>query len=455
MTTYGVAPLELGLTSRLCANLAATRFDDLPETVRHEAKRALIDWIGCAMAGSAHPTIDKTVAALSAVAGNGPGSLVARTERLGLLEAAIANGQMGHILDFDDTHMDGVVLHASSPLYAALFALAERQPVTGRDITVAFTTGFEAGVRAGKAAPRHHDGGWHLTGTLGTIAAGVACGRLLAFDGQKLTYTTGISATQSAGMQQNRGTMCKSLHSGKAASNGLLAALLAEQGFDSSNEILEGRRGFANIYSVDSDVDALTRGFGESWELAKNGYKPYACGIVQHPLIDAMIALAEAVKAPPSEIEKFEARVHEAAVRITGVEEPETGLKSKFSLRHSAAVGYLDGDAGIAQYTDARAVAPEVQALRQLISIEIDDGYRKDEAEATIVLKDGTHTTVHIDHATGTAANPMSDDKIASKYLKNTAPTLGEPRAEKLLDLAWNLDAVDDFAEIVRACRTG
>ena len=139
---------------------------------------------------------------------------------------------MGHVLDYDDTHMGGVVLHTSSPVLAALFALAERTPVSGADFMLAYAVGFEAGVRTGRTAPGHHKGGWHLTGTLGTIAAGAACGKLLKLDAQQLTYAMGIAATQAAGMQQNRGTMCKSFHAGKAAANGVLAALLAERGFD-------------------------------------------------------------------------------------------------------------------------------------------------------------------------------------------------------------------------------
>ena len=149
--------------------------------------------------------------------------------------------------------------------------------------------GFEAGVRTGQGAPAHHDGGWHLTGTLGTIAAGAGSARLLGLDAQRLTYAIGIATTQAAGMQQNRGTMCKSLHAGKAAASGALAALLAAKGFNSSDEILEGKRGFTRIYSSVAAPELIVDGLGERWEITRNGYKPYACGIVLHPLIDAMI----------------------------------------------------------------------------------------------------------------------------------------------------------------------
>ena len=227
--------------------------------------------------------------------------------RLGYLDAPLANGQMGHILDFDDTHMGGVVLHASSPILAALLALAERKPVSGADLMLAYAVGFEAGVRTGRAAPGHHKGGWHLTGTLGSIAAGVAAGKLIGLDGQRLTYAMGIAATQAGGMQQNRGTSCKSFHAGKAAANGVLAALLAERGFDSTQEIVEGRKGFSRIYSDVAQTDALTAGLGGPWIIETNGHKPYACGVVLHPLIDAMIALRNRDRIAPEAVRRNKA----------------------------------------------------------------------------------------------------------------------------------------------------
>ena len=200
--------------------------------------------------------------------------MLGRKLKLGLLDAPLANGQMGHVLDYDDTHMGGVVLHTSSPVLAALFALAERTPVSGAQFMLAYAVGFEAGVRAGRTAPGHHKGGWHLTGTLGSIAAGVAGGKLLGLDAQKLTYAMGIAATQAGGMQQNRGTMCKSFHAGKAAQNGVLAALLAERGFDSTQEIIEGKKGFSRIYSDVAEPEQLTAGLGE--RLADREQRPQA-----------------------------------------------------------------------------------------------------------------------------------------------------------------------------------
>ena len=322
------------LTKTLCGYLAAAQFDDLSAAAKHEARRGVLDWIGCALAGSGHKTITTLLAVLQEISGRPQATVFGRKLRLGLTDAPLANGQMGHVLDYDDTHMGGVVLHTSSPVLAALFALAERAPVSGADFMLAYATGFEAGVRSGRTAPGHHKGGWHLTGTLGTIAAGAACGKLLKLDRQRLTYTLGIAATQAAGMQQNRGTMGKSFHAGKAASNGVLAALLAERGFDSTQEIIEGKKGFARIYSDVAAPEQLTAGLGQGfengWMIETNGHKPYACGVVLHPLIDAVIALRNREAIDPAAVSEIALRVNPLVLSITGVVEPSTGLQSKF-----------------------------------------------------------------------------------------------------------------------------
>ena len=449
---YGAAPLDLGMTSDLCAFLATLNLSDLSAAAVHEARRGVLDWIGCALAGSQGETIDRLLSVLEAVGGKPQATVLARKLKLGLLEAPIANGQMGHLLDFDDTHMDGVVLHTSSPVLAALFALADARSVDGRTFVTAYVVGFEAGVRTGKSAPAHHDGGWHLTGTLGTIAAGLASARLIGLGPLQTTHAAGIAATQASGMQQNRGTMCKSFHAGRAASNGVLAALLAEQGFDSSTEIIEGKRGFSRIYSATTDTEPLLAGLGEDWQIAGNGHKPYACGVVQHPLIDAMIALAKAHGVSTDNIASIEAKVHPGVIAITGVEDPQTGLKSKFSLTHSAAVAYLDLTAGIAQYSDARAVAPDGVALRKKITALPVDRFRKDEAEVAIETVSGDRFTIHIDHATGTVDNPMSDDALQAKFLANAEPAIGKDAARRTADLIWRIDALDDVRAITGAC---
>jgi 2-methylcitrate dehydratase PrpD len=443
-----LSPDAVTLTKTLCTHLANARFDDLSPAARNEARRGVLDWIGCALAGSGHPTIKKLIAVLEEAGGRPQARVLGRNLRLGYLDAPLANGQMGHVLDFDDTHMGGVVLHASSPILAALLALAERKPVSGADLMLAYAVGFEAGVRTGRAAPGHHKGGWHLTGTLGSIAAGVAAGKLIGLDGQRLTYAMGIAATQAGGMQQNRGTSCKSFHAGKAAANGVLAALLAERGFDSTQEIVEGRKGSARIYSDVAQTDALTAGLGGAWIIETNGHKPYACGVVLHPLIDAMIALRNRDRIAPETVNEIKLRVHPFVLSITDVVEPSSGLQSKFSTVHSAAVALVDGAAGIAQYSDTKAKDPIVAALRRKVKAVADESLGKDEAYATVVTAAGPHD-VHIAHASGTAANPMSNAAIEAKFLANATPVITAERAAQAAAYVWSLEQQPNVGELL------
>jgi 2-methylcitrate dehydratase PrpD len=436
------------LTKTLAAHLAAAQFTDLSPAAQHAARRGVLDWIGCALAACRHPEIDILTGVLAETGGRPQATVLGRGQKLGLTEAPLANGQMGHLLDFDDTHMGGVVLHASSPVLAALFALAERRPVSGAELMLAYAVGFEAGVRSGRTAPGHHKGGWHLTGTLGSLAAGAACGRLIGLDAQRLTYALGIAGTQAAGMQQNRGTMCKSFHAGKAAANGVLAALLAERGFDSSQEIIEGKRGFSRIYSDVAAPEQLTEGLGKRWLIETNGHKPYACGVVLHPLIDAMIAVRARERIAPGAVAEIALRVHPLVLSITNVVEPASGLQSKFSYRHSAAVALADGAAGIAQYSDARAADPTVAALRAKVHAVADDTLGKDEAYATVVAG-GVRHDAHVAHASGTTDNPMSDAAIAEKFLANATPAIGETRARQASEHVWSLEKCVDVRELI------
>ena len=449
---YGAAPIGLNITRDLAAFIARFRYEDLPEEAVHESRRSVLDWLGGALPGSLHPTLGKLMSVLETLSGKPQATVLGRGMQLGLMEAALANGQAGHVLDYDDTHMGGVVLHASSPILAAVLALADRGGFDGRALICAHVAGFEGGVRVGQSAPNHHDGGWHLTGTLGSIAAGTACARLLGLDAKQMMYAIGIAAAQSGGMQQHRGTMCKSFHAGKAASNGVLAALLAQQGFDSSEETVEGKRGFARIYSKTATPEVVLDQIGKRWEITRNGHKPYACGVVLHPILDAMVELGEKRPLKPEEIAKVEVRAHEMAVRITGLGDPSTGLQSKFSIYHAAAVAYLDRAAAIAQFTNERAAAPDVLALRGKIEVVVDETFEKDEARAAIVPVSGARIEAHIPHASGQINNPMSDRAIENKFLANTVPVVGEERARQIAAMVWKLEALGDVRDLIRLC---
>ena len=451
--TYGAATTGLGLTRDLAGFLSSIRHEDVSAAARHEATRAVLDWTGCALAGSTHPTVQVLLDSFEDLGSVPVATVLGRGGRkLSLCDAAVANGQMGHVLDFDDTHLGGVILHTSTATLPALLALGERRRASGREVVVALVAAFEAGIRVGQAATSHHLGGWHLTGTLGTIAATAGAARLMGLDAQQTTFALGIGCTQAAGMQQNRGSDCKSLHAGKSAYHGVLASTLASKGFNSSPEILEGSLGFTRIFSATQHNDAITAGMGRSWMITGNGYKPYACGVVLHPLIDAMIAVSRKTDRPVSDVARVEVRVHPDVIRITGIDTPNSGLMSKFSANHAAAVAYIDRAAGVVQFTNERAADTAVRALRTVVQIRPEPTYRLDQASATVRTPSGATYDAEIAHATGTVANPISDQALEAKFLGNAAPVIGADGARRVAGMIWRLDALPDIGDLVRAC---
>ena len=451
--TYGAALTGLGITSALARFLSAIRFEDLSPAAVHEAKRAVLDWVGCALAGSTHPTVNVLLATLDELGSAPVATVLGRGgRRLSLLDAPVANGQMGHVLDFDDTHLGGVILHTSTATLPALFALGEWRKSSGRDVIVALAAAFEAGIRVGQAATSHHLGGWHLTGTLGTVAAAAGSARLVGLDDKQTAFALGIACTQAAGMQQNRGSDCKSLHAGKSAYHGVLASMLASKGFNSSVEILEGSLGFTKIFSATQQNGAITAGLGRTWMIIGNGYKPYACGVVLHPLIDAMIDVSRTANQPASGVERVEVLVHPDVIRITGVDAPDSGLMAKFSANHAAAVAYIDRAAGVVQFTDERSRDVDVLALRRVVQVKPDPSYRLDQAAARVRTRSGATHEAEIAHATGTVSNPMSDQALREKFLGNATSAIGADQARRVIDIIWKLDTLGEVGELVRAC---
>ena len=192
----------------------------------------------------------------------------------------------------------------------------------------------------------------------------------------------------------------------------------------------------------------MTAGLGQGWMIESNGHKPYACGVVLHPLIDAIVALRDREAIDPATVSEIDLRVHPLVLAITGVVEPSTGLQSKFSTLHSAAVALIDGTAGVAQYSDAKATDPAVAALRRKVKPVADDTLRKDEAYAAITAAGKRHE-VHIAHASGTADNSMSDATIAAKFLANATPVVGRERAERARAFVGSLETQPDVRELI------
>ena len=299
--------------------------------------------------------------------------------------------------------------------------------------------------------PAHYDIGWHITATAGVFGAAAASARLLGLDEQRTVWALGLAATQAAGLREMFGSMAKSLHPGRAAQNGLAAALFAQAGLTSAETAIEGRRGFANVLSTTVDLAKCIEGLGERHELLGNTYKPFACGLVIHPVIDGCIRLrAEGVRA--DDVQSIELRVNPLVVELTGKTAPTSGLQGKFSVFHSAAVALIDGDGGEAQFADTRVNDAAVVLLRGKVRAEVDPALAMEAAQIRVTLRDGTRRSVAIDHCIGSLRQPLTDDQLDRKFTAQCVPVLGAQRTADALACLRRIQALDDVRACALAC---
>jgi len=439
------------VTRTLARFLVQHRYPDIPEKVRHEAARSFLNWVGCAVGACRHETVERALAALDEFSGPRVATILGRGEKVDVMLAALLNGASSHTFDFDDTHLK-TVIHPSGPVASAILALAEKKPVRGEDFVHAFILGIEAECRIGNAVyPSHYDAGWHITATAGVFGAAAAAGRLLGLTEQQMVWALGIAATQSSGLREMFGTMAKPMHPGMAARNGLAAAFLAQQNFTSAEQGIEGRRGFANVLATGRNFAEITERLGETWEISLNTYKPFACGIVEHPAIDGCIQLRNEHNIRPEDVQSVSLKVHPLVLELTGKKTPQTGLEGKFSVYHSCAVAILFGAAGEAQYSDEAVRDPGVAALRDRVTATAEKGVHEDQVRIAVKLRDGRTLEKYVEHAVGSLDKPMSDADLEAKFKGLAEGILSRPETENLMRLCWDVARLKDAGEVARA----
>ena len=436
------------ITKKLVSNCLATSFNQIPEEVKTHGKRSLLNWMGVAIGASDHNSIDMLVELSKDLQSAEQVSLFGRDEKTDLLMGVLINGTSSHIFDYDDTHLD-TIHHPSGPVAPVVLALGEHLNLSGEEILCAFILGCEAELRISNAIyPSHYQLGWHITSTTGVFGAAIAAGILLKLDEEQLIWALGIAGTQASGLREVFGTMSKPFHPGKAAQNGLLAALLAKKGFTSSEEILEAKRGFANVLAPEHDLSKVNIEWGSQWELLKNSFKPYACGIVLHPSIDACIYLNK--KVSRDDIKSIELTVNPYVLELTGKRTPKTGLEGKFSIYFTAAIAFLEGSASEKQYTDEFVKDETIIEMQKRVNVTADDTIKEDEVKAKAVLKDGTSIDYIVKHAKGSIGNPMKLEDIIHKFQGLVVNKLSTSKSEALIEGLLNVEKIESVRKLVK-----
>jgi 2-methylcitrate dehydratase PrpD len=439
------------VTRKLARYVVAAKYEDLPAPVRKEAQRTLLNWAGCAIGGSRHETVDIAISALAPFAGPGQATVLGRKEKLDVLHASLMNGISSHIFDYDDTHLR-TIIHPAGPVASAILALAEYQPVSGRDFLNALVLGVEVECRIGNAVwPNHYDIGWHITGTAGVFGSAAAVGKLLRLNEQQMVWALGLAASQPVGLREMFGTMTKSFSPGRAAQNGFTAALMASKNYTSSDQGIEASRGWANVLSTAHNYSEITEKLGQTYEISINTYKPFACGVVIHPTLDACIQLRNQYKLTADQIDRVELKVHPLVLELTGKKTPQTGLEGKFSVYYAAAVALMQGAAGERQFSDKLARDPGVMALRDRVATTIDPAIRPEQVRVIVTLKDGRKLEKYIDNVIGSVKNPMSDTALEAKFADLAQGVIPAAQARKVMDLCWGVEKLASAADVAKA----
>src|SRR3954462_9946886 len=394
------------------------------DAVDHEAHRTFYNWLGCAIGAAKHEAADAAIAAVKMLQPAPQATVLGRADKVDIASAALVNGITSHTFDFDDTHLK-TIIHPAGPVASAVLALAEQANLSGRDVIDAIVLGIDVACRVGNTMyPDHYDRGWHITGSTGMLGAAAGCARLLRLDEQKTAMALGIAASQPVGLREQFGTMTKPFHPGAAARAGLMSALLASRGFTSSPRALEAPRGFVQVASDKRAWNEVTDELGERFEISFNTDKPFACGIVIHPSIDACVQLREK-GITPEQVERIELKVHSLVLELTGKKEPADGLQGKFSVYHGCAAGVTFGRAREDECHDDIVTGLDMVALRRKVQATVDDSIDEAAADVTAILTDGRRVHVRVDHAIGSLPRPLARAQLDGQVTPPVAPPTG------------------------------
>jgi 2-methylcitrate dehydratase PrpD len=447
---------DISVTAELAHRAATIRYAALPPEIRLLARQCVLDWLAVTLAGSREELALILVAEAEEQGGKPAATLIGHRNRAPTQQAALVNGAASHALDYDDVNltMGG---HPSVPILPALLALGEARGASGAQLIAAFVAGYEIACRAGAlVSPGHYARGFHNTATVGTLASAAACANLLGLDAEATATALGIAATQAAGLKSMFGTMCKPLHAGTAARNGLMAATLAARGFSSRGDALECAQGFAATQSPDFRPDAALADPAGGWHLRGNLFKYHAACYLTHAPMECAHRLRREHGIEPAQVRAVRLRIDSGASKVCHITAPRTGLEAKFSLRLATALALAGLDtASLDTYSDRNAGDPVLVGLRDKVTVEFEPQWPHTVAELTVTLSDGRVLEARHDSGVPAADLAAQSRRLEAKFMSLAAAVLGKQRAERLLAAVAGLDEMASITELTRYCVPG
>ena len=402
----------------------ALEHDEVPAHGRKLAVDAITDCVACILAGWSTSLAQPLLAVVGGPGENGGAALVGARRTASLHDAALYHGALGHALDYDDGSHPAYS-HPSTVLVPALLAAANDAKPSGREFVTAYVVGLEVLGRLGRALNlQHYKNGWHATSTFGSIAAAVAAGRLLRLSTAQMRMAVGIAASASSGLRANFGTMTKPLHAGYAARNGVLAALLAREGFTASTEVLSHRFGFVRVFNATGGIDeSALASWGETLEIVSEfgiALKLFPACAATHPAIEAALMLRRQLADPAREIARVRVGACELSQEPLIYREPMTGLQGKFSMHYCVAAALIDGFVRLSTFSDQSVARRDLRDLVAKTTMEVDERVRHDKEFAAVVAIETTdgrklEQTVHL--APGKPARWFTGEQLRDKFM--------------------------------------
>jgi 2-methylcitrate dehydratase PrpD len=449
------------VTARVAEFISTIELSDIPIKVRETAKLHLIDGLATMVAGS-HDGASRAIRAyIGGLDGRGEATVIGTAKKLAALHAALANGVQGHVLDYDDAQLAtlssrpfGQQTHPTTPVLAAALALAEKTRCTGARFLTAYVVGVEIACRLGDAvSPSHYLDGFHPTGTFGTFGAAAAGSHLLRSDKKRCAWALGIAGTLASGVRANRGTMTKSLNAGRAAENGVMAAMLARQGFTASENIFEDAMGYFSA-ACRNQYDPKLLFFGKPFFFAKPGIaiKLYPSAGVLHPLLDLLLRLARRYDIRADAVGRVQVTMPARSTLPLVYQRPKNSLQAKFSLPFTVAIALADRAAGLEQYTDLKLKDRRIAALMERTDLVRSQGAAGKSTKVRILLKDKTSYHGTVTRSAG--AGVISRSAVEEKFSQCAAHKLSPRGIQRLLRHLWSIEAQKSMSDVTRLLRT-
>ena len=447
------------MTEKLASFIVETEYEHVPREAVRIAKKAALDCLSVALAGCTEPAVEILARQTARMGTVSEAGVFCQGFKAAVELAAWVNGTMCHTLDYDDTFPSsvGYNCHPTAAVLPAVLAIGQKCGILGKDILLAYIIGVEVESRIGLTCGLlQSELGWHPTAIIGSMGSAASVAKLMGLNKIETQIALGIAGSLAGGLQKNFGTMTKALHAGNAARNGVVACLLAQNGFTANSNILDGTSGFCSVFSG----GARRRLLDKTWDLGNNWHtispgisiKPYPSCRATHSSIDAILYLKKKYNIRADQVAEITCKTSKMVPKLAMYNQPTNGYEGKFSLEYCVAIALLDGEVSLKQFTDSKVLSTAAQQLLRKIKLVHPDNWPIGVdlmQELMVKLKDGTEYSHSVEIPKGDPENPMSDKELLTKFRDCASLFLMPSESGRLIELIYELESLNDISELM------